>query len=278
MRRAERSRVARGRRLAWVLRAALALSIVAGCAPHVTQLQGPEPALRAERYRLALAAREARGVAVDAEVLLWAEAPVGDKLPGAEGRLLLAGPDAFRLRVSSLFGTALDLAARGDSLTAYVPSRRRGLSLDAIRDSLGVSHPGALAFRTLAATWRPPGPAWERAAARGPVLEVTWLEGDDSLFLAIGSAGLPAWASFARSDGGGVRVDYQGWDASGGVAWPARFVLADRDGAFKVACKVSRVRFPAAIDSLRLAVPIPPDARSLTPAELRKALERLGAR
>ena len=255
----------------------MALSFTAGCAPHIIPLAGPEPALRAERYRLALATREARATAVDAQVLLWAEAPVGEKLPGAEGRLLLAGPDAFRLRISSLFGTALDLGARGDSLTAYVPSRRRGLSVDAKRDSLGVAHPGGLALRTLAATWRPPDQAWQRAVARGTMLEVAWSEGDDSLSLAIGSEGLPAWAAITRPEGGGVRVDYQGWDGSGGVAWPARFVLADRGGAFKVKCKVSRARFPEHLDPPRLAVPIPSDAVPLTLAELRRALQRLGS-
>ena len=49
------------------------------------------------------------------------------RCPAPQARLLLAAPDAFRLRVDSLFGTALDLAARGDSLTAYVPPRRAGM-------------------------------------------------------------------------------------------------------------------------------------------------------
>jgi len=254
-----------------------ALVMLAGCAPHVTELGGLEPALRAERYQAALAGREARATAVDAQVLLWAEVPPGEKLPGVEGRLLLAAPDAFRLRVASLFGTALDLGARGDSLTAYVPSRRRGLSVDAIRDSLGVSRPGSLVCRALAATWRPSGDAWNHAIARGGVLEVVWLEGKDSLSLAVANAGLPAWASFRRAAGGGVRVDYQGWDGESGVSWPARLVLTDLDGGFRIACKVSRVRFAERPDSLRLVVPIPPGAVPLTVAELRKTLERMGA-
>jgi hypothetical protein len=96
------------------------------------------------------------------------------------------------------------------------------------------------------------------------------------LALAVANAGLPAWASFTRGTGGGVRVDYQGWDGSSGVPWPARFVLTDLGGGFRIACKVSRVRFSERADSLRLVVPIPPGAVPLTVAELRRTLERMG--
>jgi hypothetical protein len=250
---------------------------LAGCAPLRVPIAPIEPTRRAERYMAALERREARGRAVDAEVLLWAEAPVGSRLPGAEGRLLIAAPDAFRLRVGSLFGTALDVGARGESLSAYVPSRRRGMQLDARHDSLGLGAPGELAFRTLAAAWRPPPEAWSRAAWDDTLMTVSWRRaGDDSITVAVGSAGLPAWATFDRGDGDGIRVDYQAWDMSTGVAWPGRFAIRDRRGTFRLSCKVSRMRFPASADSLRLAVPIPAGAVAMTLAQLRRALERLG--
>lgn len=251
--------------------------MVAGCAPHVTQLAGPDASRAAERYRAQLAVREARGTAVDAALVLWAEAPPGHKLPGADARLLLAAPDAFRLRVASLFGTALDLGARGESLTASLPGKRQAARLDAVRDSLGLAHPGRLVFRALAAAWRPPDTAWEGAASRGATLELAWSEGADSLRLAIDREGLPSWVSLTREGGAGVRVDYQGWDGSSGVSWPARLTVADHDRSFRVACNVSRVRFPDRPDLLRLTVPIPPDATSLTLEELRRTLERAGA-
>jgi len=235
-----------------------------------------EPVRRVERYAAALERREARARAVDAQVLLWAEAPVGAKLPGAEARLLLAAPDAFRLRVASLFGTALDLGARGESLSAYVPSRRRGVMLDAIRDSLGVRRPGALAFRALSATWRPPDDAWRSATWDDSLMRVWWVEDGDTVAVAVGSTGLPIRASLARPNGAGVRVEYRAWDMSGGVAWPATFVILDRGGAFRISCKVSRVRFLARADSLRLAVPIPAGVVPMTLAQLRRVLERLG--
>jgi hypothetical protein len=76
--------------------------------------------------------------------------------------------------------------------------------------------------------------------------------------------------------GPGLSVQYRGWDQSAGVAWPTRLVIEDRDGAFRLACKVSRVRFPTRPESLRIAVTLPPGAERLTYAELRHALERLG--
>lgn len=256
---------------------ALAVLVAAtGCAPRLVRLPELTAALNAERYRVALAQREARGAAVDAELLLWAEVPSASRIPGAEGRLLLAGPDAFRLRIGSLFGTALDLGARGESLSAYVPSRRKGLALDAGRDSLGILRPGGLAFRALSAAWRPPESAWPHASWRDTLLRVWWLEDGDTLAIGVGSDGLPAWATLTRPGGEGVQVKYRAWDRSTGVAWPSRFDFEDHGAGFRLTIKVARVRFPARPDSLRLAVPIPAGAERLTIAGLRRALERLG--
>jgi hypothetical protein len=273
---ADRSRTRGGGLRGVVTPVVLALLGIAGCAPHLVRVAELAPALRAERYRTALAEREARGAAVDAELLLWAELPSASRLPGAEARLLLAAPDAFRLRVGSLFGTALDLGARGDSLSAYIPSRRQGVVLDARRDSLGILHPGGLAYRALSAAWRPPESAWATASWRDTLLRVWWLEQEDTLAIAVGSDGLPAWATLSRPGGGGVQVRYRAWDRSHGPSWPARFDFEDRGGGFRLTCKVARVRFPSRPDSLRLAVQIPAGAQRLTLASLRRALERLG--
>ena len=275
-RRSEHAR-ARGFRW-WVARILPALGLtLAGCAPHVVRVAELVPVVRAERYRAALAVREARGAAVDAQLLLWAEVPNTSRLPGAEGRLLLAGPDAFRLRVGSLFGTALDLGGRGDSLSAYVPSRRQGMALDARRDSLGILHPGGLAFRVLSAAWRPPDAAWSTAVWRDTLLCVSWLEEADTLEIAIGSDGLPARATLVRPGGAAVRATYRSWDRASGTPWPVLLDVDELNGGFRVTCKVSRLRFPARTESMRLGVPIPAGAERLTLTALRRALERLGS-
>jgi hypothetical protein len=259
------------------LAGALAALALAGCAPRIVQVPELVPATRMARYDAALRQREAKGTAVDARVLLWAEVPAGERLPGAEGRLLLAGPDAFRLRVASLIGTAIDLGARGESLAAYVPSRRRGMTIDAPRDSLGVDRPGSLVFRAVTGAWRPPERAWEEATWRDSLLDLRWPEGDDTLALAVGSHGLPVRASLARADGATISVDYGGWDRTQGLAWPQRFTVSDDARRFRLACRVTRLRFLARADSLRIAVPIPRGTVRLTPSELRRMLERMGA-
>ena len=260
---------------------ALALATLAlagaGCASHLPRPAELDLATREVRYQAGLREREARGSAVDLQLLLWAEAPVGSRFPGAEARLLVAAPDAFRLRVASLVGTALDLGGRAESLSAYIPSRRRGLSLDAIRDSLGVERPAALVVRAASATWHPPERAWEEASWRDSLLELKWMEGDDSLTLAVGGHGLPVRASLTRPLATTVRVDYRGWDRGQGLAWPSRFEVTDLGGGFRLACKVTRVRFLTRPDSLRLAVRMPAGTVQLTLAELRRALERMGA-
>ena len=98
-----------------VARAALPLLVLSaalwGCAPHPTGVPelGERP-LRA-RFEQRLAARTARASA-DADVNAWARGSAMPDLPGVQARLVLAAPDAFRLRVASLFGTALDVSAR----------------------------------------------------------------------------------------------------------------------------------------------------------------------
>jgi len=173
-------------------------------------------------------------------------------------------------------GTAIDLGARGESVAAYVPSRRQGVTLDAPRDSLGVAHPGSLVFRAATAAWRPPERAWEEATWRDSLLDVRWREGDDTLAVAVGSHGLPVHASLARTGGATIRVDYAGWDRSQGLAWPLRFVVSDDAGGFRLSCRVTRLRFLARADSLRMAVPMPRGTEQLTILELRRMLERMG--
>jgi hypothetical protein len=250
--------------------------ILASCVPHVVRPPELDRDSRAARYREALAAREGRGVAVEAQVSLWAETERAD-LPGAQARLALAAPDAFRLRVQSLFGTALDLGGRGDSLTAYLPPKRVGLALDASADSLGVSAPGALVFRALSAAWRPPAPAWAESRWEDSLLAVRWVELGDSLEMSVGAQGLPVSLTVHRADGFVGRARYRAWDRTSGVAWPSWMELEDGRASLRLTCKVRSLQFPAHPDRDRLAVRLPAEASRLTLAQLRRAIERWGS-
>ena len=256
--------------------AAIGLAVLAGCAPRVAERPDVAVDERARRYREALDQRRDPEAMVEASLVLWTE--LGERrLPGVEAQLLLAAPDAFRLRVGSVFGTALDLAARGDSLVAYVPPRRTGTRIDAERDSLGLANPGGLGFRALAAAWNPPESAWRAGLAEEDSLwAVTWLEQGDTLRVLVGTAGLPASASFTRAGKPAVRATYKGWNRTHEVAWPDVVEIDEDGGRVQVTWRVSRVRFPD-LDRTRLAVRIPSDAETLTLAELREAIERMGA-
>jgi hypothetical protein len=228
-------------------------------------------------FRESLARREALGRAVDAEITLWVRRGRSGPWRGATGALSLASPDACRIRVASMFGTAFDLAARGDSVVALLPARRLGVVADATRDSLGLRLPGAVGFRAFAAAWRPPDAAWESGTWSEGVLELRWAQAGDSLRLAIGPDGLPAVVTLSRGDSLEVHARYRAWMRHEGVAWPSSIEFDGRDGELGVRCKVERVRFRARPEAGRLVVLLPAGTDSLDWPGFRRALEPLEA-
>lgn len=251
--------------------------VLASCAPHLARPPDLDATRRQARFFTLLAAREARGVSVEAELSLWVRSSRARGLPGAQARLLLGAPDAFRIRLESAFGTALDLAAHGDSLTAYVPGRHLGLSLGAAGDSLGLRGPGALGYRLWTAAWRPPVGAWDSVAWRDSALHVSWTEWGDSLELAVGSNGLPLALAFTPAGGSPLTVSYREWSSfEGMVLWPALLRLEEGDGDLTVTCRVHRARFARRVDPARLALSLPAEGERLTLARLKRALRGMG--
>jgi hypothetical protein len=263
--------------------AAAALALLAGCAPRPTGAPPVSGGTRVERYLAQLLLREQRAAMVEGAVTVWlrALAPCDTcparRLPALQAGLALAWPDALRLRVSSVFGTALDLGLDGDSVTAYVPAQRWSVALDAVRDSLGLDRPGLLATRLVSAGWRPPEPAWRAGTWDGGLLVLQWSEAADSVALAVDEAGRPAWARLWRDGRRGVRVQYARWNSVDGTAWPVLLRLQEPGGAFALTCRVDRVSFAAHPDRSRLAVRIPDDTERIGLDRLRGLLERLGS-
>lgn len=251
---------------------ALATSILS-CAPH--RIEAPRIGLDVQRARFssALAEREKRSAGVEAELSLWAYFSPADDLPGVQARLLLAGPDAFRLRVASAFGVALDLAGQDDSLTAYAPRERLGVEVGG--ESLGVRRPGSLGFRLWSATWRPPQQAWERAERADSLLRLRWKEGSDSVELEVGSSGLPASVTVGGPSGT-VIARYRSWTSVEGVRWASLVEVEAEKGRWGLTGRVHRVRFVRPPERERLRVHIPGTAERLSAGELRQAFERLG--
>jgi len=266
---------ARLRRIAAAL-LALSAAILGGCAPRPTEVaELADRPLRA-RFEQRLAARVAR-MAAEADVNAWARGTKMPDLPGVQARLLLAAPDAFRLRVGSLFGTALDVSARGDSFTAWVPPKQMALDTRAAGDSLGLADPGVVGYRGWSGTWTPPDEAWNATTWVDTVRVLRWREGEagDSLRLALGTHGLPHWIEVVRDGELRVRVDYKTWHAFDGTPWPSRIRIEDARGAYGLECRIQNLQFHARADRARLAVQIPDDARRVTRADLQNAIERM---
>lgn len=136
-------------------RAALAVVLAlafAGCAPPPR----PAPSVDdvAARYRAGRDRRAAALHALTADLVLRLDGRATGRLPGLSASLALASPERARVRVNSLLGTALDVAARGDSLFAWVPSERTLLVLDGAAETLGVAPPVALLARATGC-WMP---------------------------------------------------------------------------------------------------------------------------
>jgi hypothetical protein len=258
-----------------------ALALLAGCAPRPSVLAPVTAGARADLYVAQLTRREERAARVEGEVMLRSmKDRSGDstasRWPTVQAAYFVGWPEAFRLRVGSLFGTALDLALAGDSVTAYVPAGRWGVALDATRDSLGLERPGRALARLWCAGWRPPRAAWADGTWDGDGLAVGWRDGEDSVTIVVDRDGLPTRASETRGGGRGVDVRYERWETVEGVAWPVALRVVTRDGALDLACRVDRVTFPRGGDGSRLAVRIPGGAERIGVADLRDLLERAG--
>jgi len=254
---------------------ALAGLLFAGCAPPPRSTPDLSAGRREERFRTALGARESRAAAVEQQIVIRSRLAERQRLPAVEAALELSAPDAFRLRVGSLLGTALDVAGRGDTVTARIPSRRAWVVLPSLGDSIGVHNPGELMVRVWSAAWRPPEAAWSRAQWSDSLLQLAWIENGDSLALSVDSRGLPVWAEVSRPGGARVRASYREWSGADGAWWPARIELADAAGSFHFDSRIERARFPAVVNPIRFTLTPPPDADRLGLAELRRALARL---
>ncbi len=273
----------RGRRrtLARVV-ATVALGVVAACAPRPSTMAPVTGGARVERYLSQLSRREQRAAMVEGVATIWprafalCETCPPRRLPALQAGIVLAWPDAFRLRVGSAFGTALDLGLVGDSIMAHAPAQRWGVALDATNDSVGPEQPGRLAVRLVSAAWRPPPPAWARGSWEGDLLVLRWSDAADSVAVAVDEAGTPIWARVWRGVRWGVVVHYERWEVVDDVAWPVLLRVGMPGRGFDLTCRVDRVTFRARPDRSRLAVRIPADADRLGLDGLRGLLERVG--
>jgi hypothetical protein len=260
-----------GRPAAARLGAAVLLSagLLASCAPPPP----PAPSVDdlAVRYDAGRTRREECLRAMTADLVLRMDGRATGRLPGLSASLALAAPERARLRVSALFGTALDVCARGDSVLAWVPSERTALALGGAADTLGIAPPVQLFARAVGASWNPPREAWRTAAVDSLGLVLTWLEGADSVTLHVDRDAHPAAVRLAGA-AGSVTVHYASWGREAGADWPGSVEVADGTGWVRVRVAVANVRPVETADEAWFALRLPANAKRLDWEGLREWL------
>jgi hypothetical protein len=251
-----------------------ALSLwLAGCEPRPAVPPRLDQDRVRERFHAALDGRGDPTARVESEVVLWLRAGEAGELPGVEARVFLAAPDSVRVRVQSAFGTAFDVVARGDSMTAWVPPVRIATALDAGADSLGVRLPGELGYRLWSATWRPPAAAWGEGVRRDSLVALAWTDEAGRWSLDVGASGLPAAVALETGDGRAWRARYPQWSGAGRGARPV-VIEVEAPGEFRLTARVRRSR-PVAVADGRFAVRVPARTRFVERGEIAEWLGRI---
>jgi len=276
-RRISGDRLGRARLGAVVILAPLLALLLDSCAPTVPRPGRLDLRDVETRYEAQRAEREGRLAAVRIEATAWIDAADLGRLPAVQLDVALVAPNRVRARVASLFGTALDLLVRGDSLSAYVPPRRLGVELGSIEDSLGIRRPGEWGCRALAASWDAIDARWE-AVPQDSLRRARWAEGADSLSMSVDSRGLPVQVEVRPAAGAALDVRYTGWQWVESTAWPARIEITDDAARVNVAIRMDRVRFAGHPDPQWMALTIPASAERLDWRALKETLARVGGK
>lgn len=248
---------------------------LAGCAP----LAPPPPRLEGvpieARFAARLAERNTRVAVAEGEYSVWARRPGSKDPPGVSVRVRLIAPDAFRVRVDALLGTAIDASARRDTLVLDAPIFGIAAVTDAGEDRSSRQDIGGWAWRALSATWSPPPGAWASGAPEDSTWRVSWVDAGDSLALDVAPSGLPRSAHVALAGGGGIGIRYERWATWDGVLWPARIVAADDAGRLGLTLQPSSLALKARDASARQTLRVPAHATRMSRAKLLGWIERL---
>jgi hypothetical protein len=244
-----------------------------GCAPRVPQPELTHGAWR-ELYVSELDRRAAQASALEADVALWLRRSRERGEPGVLGRLTLGAPDRFRLRISGVFGTALDVGGSGERVVAVLPARRAYFEPRDLGDSLGVPPIGPLVVRFAVALWRPPAQAWEDATWSTDHCALRWSEGGANVRMDVDHAGEPSRVRLASDSLRAFEVRYSEWSEAHGTRWPGQIEIEDSLATVRLTCRVARVKTQSVGDSTRLTVSVPSGARPLDWSEVSRMIQK----
>src|SRR5262249_38247023 len=168
--------------------------VISSCAPPAPGgLETLEETARhgAERRAHRLHALEARAIArVDGRAT--------GRLPAVAVTARPASPDRGPLQCRWLLGLLADIAVRGDTLVAWMPSGRLGLHVDDLADTLGVRDPALFLGRALTGAWDAPHDAWRQAVADSAGATLEWTGGDQAWQMRVDRDGRPREVRVAR--------------------------------------------------------------------------------
>jgi len=259
-----------------VAASALAVASLAGCARLAPQ---PPPRLDLPsieaRFTQRLADRRTRAAVAEGDYSVWIHRPGAKDPPGVSVRVRLAAPNAFRFRVDAALGTAVDAAARRDTLVVDAPAFGLSAVTDAGADRSARQDIGGWVWRSLSAAWIPPPSAWAAGAAADSGWQLSWDDAGDSLALEVGSSGLPRSVRVRPRRGQPIELRYERWAAWDGVMWPARIVAADAAGRLRVTLQPQSLSLRPHRSTGLPALRRPSGALRLSRARLLAWLERL---
>jgi len=219
------------------------------------------------------AKREKALDALEVRMILHLSGRATGKLPAVDVQARLATPDRARLQAKWLLGLLLDAAVRGDTLVAWLPSERMGLTLPDLEDSLGVREPARFLGRALAASWQAPSAAWREASADSAGVRLAWTEGDESWQLKLDRAGRPRVLTLEREQRS-IQVSYPQWRGAGSGAWPQRIEVSDGAGWVHARLDVEDTHKARRAKSSWFAVALPADAAPLELDDLKRAWQK----
>ena len=219
--------------------------------------------------------RARRAATCEIQSVLRVDGRATGRLPAVTLHMRLTSPDRVRLQIRWLLGLLVDLAVRGDTLTAWMPGERLGLKIAALSDTLGVRDPALFLGRALGATWPVPREAWRRGVADSSGARLGWDERDEHWTLRVDREGRPLEVSVARGERT-VTARYSSWHGTGPAAWPARVELADGAGWVRARFELEDVRAARRPRPAWFALVLPEDARRLELDDVKRVLSTRG--
>ena len=236
----------------------LALGLGACAPPPPGSLESLELTARRAAER-----REARWASSEGEAIVRVDGRATGRLPALDLHLRLAAPDRVRLQFRWVLGVLADVVARGDTLVAWVPSERLGVTVPGLGDTLGLHEPARFLTRALTAAWVAPHEAWRTGVLDSAGARLAWTEPDgDAWTLRVDRRGRPVVAQVQRAEHR-ITMTASRWEGVGAEAHPTWLELVDERAGVRIRVELEGLSPVRHSRDDAFALELPREARSL---------------